>query len=1355
MEKRIYLIKLKEIVKLSLILTALFLTSTVFCQAPTNGLKLYYDFEAVTGGSVPDVSGNGAIGTFVGSAVVAPGKIGHGVNFPTVATPAADYVKLPNGITGSLTDFTIAAWVKMDANSYWMRIFDFGGGTNNYMFLTSMGGNLKFAFKNASGGAEQILDGGIPLPVGKWAHVAVSCSYTAGVGSGKIYINGALVGTNNAITITPAMIDVALGTPTSQNYIGKSQWPDPGLNGTIDEFRIYNRQLSDNEVLQLTGVPAELITQYNALDLGNISAVKANLTLPTTMGTGGVTVGWASSNTGVIATNGAVTRPDKYNVDVTLTATLKLNTDSLVKKFTATVIALNPPSETLAKWNFADANISVVNDTVIKVKDESPSGFVGTLKNVAKIRTIGKTVKYNVLDLGNKDGYFDMDTLIGKAVYSLNNYAVGAYFRIDPTYTELNNNGNFLWNFSNMENVSDATVDRMGYLIGILKSQNVKITPNRWEGEQGPGLGANAPKGGWHHFFYSQNGTTGTLYVDGTAVQTASVTQTPANTLVKAGKTGTNYNWIGRSCYTKNYGDVYLRQTLVYGFELYGVNVTQDDLQKNLNVPDVIAALNAAYAEDSVGTPTELIVEMDHLTTSLGDLGAVHSNLTLPTAGTLDNSILIKWTSSRPSVLTTTGVITQSDYMNSYVVLTATMYKGAQKLSKDFTVAISPKSGTEFSSDLLLNYNFAASQVSGKTVTDVAEKHFAGTLKNGASATTIGPADNRHDILYLSTDTSYFDMGSECGKVVYGLKDYSVSVYFLIDKNKTNFGNDGNFLYTFSNSDSSATVRNGYMFGRAKDVIQCISPEYWSTGNMATASTSQPSKNTFHHFVFTQNGTTGTVYLDGKVVSTTPSFTNLPATTLPKPGRTGTLYNFLGRSNFIADKYLAKAMLANFQLYKKALTSSDVDAMQVKTRNLNLAYIHDSVSSLLTEMEALDLGNLSAVVSDLNLPVTGTLDPSIQISWDSNKPFVIKASGVVTRPDFIDAKVVLTATLTKDGATLTKKFIATVKANPGTEYASDVLLNYNFADNLVSGAKVTDAAEKHFTGTLMKNARVSTIGPAGNLHNVLNLSADSAYFDMGVDCGKLVYLLDSTYSVSVYFLIDPNKTNFSRRGNFLYTFSNSDSSNIHKTGYMFGRANDAISAVSSQDTVTGNMQTAASKTEPSKGVFHYFVFTQNGSVGTTYLDGDTVSSVTSFTNIPSVTIPKDGLFGTLYNWLGRSSYPGYAFLSNAMLTDFKLQKKVLSNTDVKAMKATASSLTSAYQGATPVEVVKTADKCRLDVSVPGLLQIIPAGNEKVKVTVYDPLGRMVAQTDSRTVYLNSGIYIVRVNNDLVQKVWIK
>jgi hypothetical protein len=44
-----------------------------------------------------------------------------------------------------------------------------------------------------------------------------------------------------------------LGT-TDQNYIGKSQWTaDAYYNGSLDELRIYNRVLSEAEILYIMG----------------------------------------------------------------------------------------------------------------------------------------------------------------------------------------------------------------------------------------------------------------------------------------------------------------------------------------------------------------------------------------------------------------------------------------------------------------------------------------------------------------------------------------------------------------------------------------------------------------------------------------------------------------------------------------------------------------------------------------------------------------------------------------------------------------------------------------------------------------------------------------------------------------------------------------------------------------------------------------------------------------------------------------------------------------------------------------------------------------------------------------------
>ena len=44
--------------------------------------------------------------------------------------------------------------------------------------------------------------------------------------------------------------DLSLGS-TANTWIGRSQWPDPYLDGQVDAFRIYNRALSSSEVTAL------------------------------------------------------------------------------------------------------------------------------------------------------------------------------------------------------------------------------------------------------------------------------------------------------------------------------------------------------------------------------------------------------------------------------------------------------------------------------------------------------------------------------------------------------------------------------------------------------------------------------------------------------------------------------------------------------------------------------------------------------------------------------------------------------------------------------------------------------------------------------------------------------------------------------------------------------------------------------------------------------------------------------------------------------------------------------------------------------------------------------------------------
>jgi Alpha-L-arabinofuranosidase B, catalytic/Alpha-L-arabinofuranosidase B (ABFB) domain/Concanavalin A-like lectin/glucanases superfamily/Lamin Tail Domain/NPCBM-associated, NEW3 domain of alpha-galactosidase len=185
--------------------------------------------------TIAHVTNSGATGPRV------PGKIGNAVQL----SGNGEYVALPSGIVSGLHDFTISTWVNPSVNAAWSRLFDFGTGTNNYMFLTlsAGGGPLRFAITTTGNGAEQQLNAPGTLPLNTWSHVAVTLSGT----TGTLYINGQPVATNNNMTLNPA----ALGT-TNQNWIGRSQFSaDPFLAATVDDFQIYDHALSASDIATL------------------------------------------------------------------------------------------------------------------------------------------------------------------------------------------------------------------------------------------------------------------------------------------------------------------------------------------------------------------------------------------------------------------------------------------------------------------------------------------------------------------------------------------------------------------------------------------------------------------------------------------------------------------------------------------------------------------------------------------------------------------------------------------------------------------------------------------------------------------------------------------------------------------------------------------------------------------------------------------------------------------------------------------------------------------------------------------------------------------------------------------------
>jgi len=191
-------------------------------------------------GNPNDRSGNANHAILFGSPVFVAGKYGSAVDLGGTN----QYAVLPAGLMASVTNFTIAAWVNWDGGGVWQRIFDFGNGTTQYMFLSpsSGGGTLRFAISTNGNapGAEQILETS-PLPVGEWQHVAV----TRNGNTARLYTNG-VAATSGSVAIAPAGFNPAL------NYLGQSQYSaDPLFNGRLDELFFYNYALSDAEIARL------------------------------------------------------------------------------------------------------------------------------------------------------------------------------------------------------------------------------------------------------------------------------------------------------------------------------------------------------------------------------------------------------------------------------------------------------------------------------------------------------------------------------------------------------------------------------------------------------------------------------------------------------------------------------------------------------------------------------------------------------------------------------------------------------------------------------------------------------------------------------------------------------------------------------------------------------------------------------------------------------------------------------------------------------------------------------------------------------------------------------------------------
>lgn len=230
-----------------------FTTTVIVTQAPnnigqsaplattlSNGLILHYPMN----GNATDNSGNSLNGTILGGVTATTDRFGNSGQALTF-NGTNGYIDVPDGIYFTGSSFTASVWVRLNSYASWSRIFDFGNGpgSNNVLLSPTNGTTGRAACEVLIGAASggQVTSAATQTGIGTWQHLV----YTFENGTARLLLNGTVIA-QGAQTAPQNVLRTIC-------YIGRSNWgTDAYLNGALDDFRLYNRTLTSEELQSLS-----------------------------------------------------------------------------------------------------------------------------------------------------------------------------------------------------------------------------------------------------------------------------------------------------------------------------------------------------------------------------------------------------------------------------------------------------------------------------------------------------------------------------------------------------------------------------------------------------------------------------------------------------------------------------------------------------------------------------------------------------------------------------------------------------------------------------------------------------------------------------------------------------------------------------------------------------------------------------------------------------------------------------------------------------------------------------------------------------------------------------------------------
>ncbi len=208
----------------------------------SKGLVGYWKFDEGTGTTTADSSSYGNTGTINGTPDWVTGQFGDALTFDG----SSNYVSIPANshmeVEGN--EFTISAWINLANISSDQTIIANGGSSYGFGLVILSGGSGVSLYKIGVTG--QTVTYTHTFSTGTWYHI-VAVQHFSSPGNPsfvEVFVNGVSIGTNN---------DANAYTSSSGQTISIGYGPSGFFNGSLDDVRVYNRALSNQEIKILAG----------------------------------------------------------------------------------------------------------------------------------------------------------------------------------------------------------------------------------------------------------------------------------------------------------------------------------------------------------------------------------------------------------------------------------------------------------------------------------------------------------------------------------------------------------------------------------------------------------------------------------------------------------------------------------------------------------------------------------------------------------------------------------------------------------------------------------------------------------------------------------------------------------------------------------------------------------------------------------------------------------------------------------------------------------------------------------------------------------------------------------------------